>query len=187
MKFLSAPKDEHFFEYQERYTPPEKFELYETDEHFLYIELDPEVDELIELDTGVVTNSVIHNAMEFGFAVSSENDVFYSAKHQAYSSDLLMLADYIYDFEHDLEYLNDHALFVTDRTGFVSIKRFSGKSLQLIDVDTVLIALPNNRTKTPKAKALTQMFQEIGITSGVTGTDLHKDLLSQLYKFNEDL
>ena len=126
MKFLSAPKNEQFIEYlQTQAQSAEKFELYETDDHFLYVELDPEVDELIEIDTGVVINLVIHSSMEFGFAVSSEKDVFYSAKHQAYSSDLLMLADYINDDEHDLEYLNDHTLFVTDRTGFVNIKRLN--------------------------------------------------------------
>ena len=183
MKFLSAPKNEQFIEYKERYDPADNYELYETETHFLYVEIEPGVDELIETETCIVTNLVIHEALEFGFAVNNQDtpgDIFYCTKTEAYSSDLMLLAKYNNDFEHDLEYLNDHTLFVTDRTGFVNIKRFSGKSLQLIDVDTVVIKVPNNRSKTTKTKALTQMFGEIGIKSTQLGSDFHKDLLSQL-------
>lgn len=103
MNFLSAPKNEQFIELIERlehikHYRPKKYEIYETDTHFLYIEINPEVDELIETETSVITNLVVHEAKETGFVVNNEEnpmDIFICSETGVYSSDLVLLTVYI--------------------------------------------------------------------------------------------
>lgn len=98
MKFLSAPKNDQFIEYLEH--GPKKYvhhEIYETETHFLYVEIDPEVDELIETETSIITNLVVHEAKELGFDVNNQEnpmDIFFT-ETDVYSSDLVLLTDYI--------------------------------------------------------------------------------------------
>lgn len=184
MKFLSAPKNEQFIKFRERCESKKYalYEIYETETHFLYIEINPEVDEIIETDTSIITNLVVHEAREFGFIVNNHEtpvDIFYCTETEAYSSDLMLLADYIGSCELDMQYLNDHELFVTDRTAYIGIRRFSGKFLKL-QAGVAIISQPNNRTKLSRRKSLAKMFGEIGIESTQLGSDHHKDLLKQL-------